>query len=314
MFGFKFNQSLKQTLACCLEESSYSISLVDANNRVVIHKHRDFSEKSSLNTLNEALTKDIEHLGLIGLSCRLILTSNQYELLHMDALDVPDEEAPKALRWRLKGLVDYPLNDVAIDVFHIPPHGVAGGRKKIFVAVTPLSALKIKLSTLEMAYLNTDVVTISELALRNFLTFVPLKHEAPVIVIGFQQKSCQLLLFFKNDLYLIRELSLNKKQVEENAPEAQSILLEIQRSMDYCQSELKLPGPRQIYLTPSFHKAGELLQFLRDELSVDVVLIDMNDYLEIEPKLDLESQHNAFYSISGALTPPENEDDEVEEA
>ena len=299
MFGLPL-KSADKIIACCLGENSYSIVALQDNKKLLFNIFREFDEKPE--QMVRSFIEDVDRLKLVGSGCRVVLAPGQYQLLLMDALDVPEDDMAKALRWRLKGLVEYPLNDIALDVFVVPAHGVVGQRKKVFVAVTLLSALKKKLDMLEAAFLEVESVGIGEIALRNLLALVPGLQGEPVIAISLEKGLCQLQILHNNALYLVRELALNQKLIDENDPQAQNILLEIQRSIDYCLSELKLPEPKHIVFTPSFYQATSLLQLLRDELSKDIILLNLADYLEMEPPLTLKEQQDCFYGIGGALT------------
>ncbi len=298
MFWDKSSHQPKKKMACCLSDKGYSFAVLEGTKLLHAEK-RDFAEKSE--AIVQSFAHDVEKLHLAGQTCSLVLLPGQYQLVLLDTLEfVPNEEMAKALRWRLKGLVDYPLNDIAMDMFMVPPHGVAGQRKKAFVAVSPLSGLKTRVQLLESAYLRVDSVDIAELALRNSISFLPSQSVAPTIAIGLEEETCQLNVFHQNSLYLTRELNLTQDTA--GTPEGhQAFLLEIQRSMDYCLSELKLPEPQRIVFTPSFYTAENLLKFLQQELAKDVVLMDLSAFVGIEPSQTLQEQQKYFLCISKAL-------------
>ncbi|KTD19880.1 hypothetical protein [Legionella londiniensis] len=298
MFGFNFNRG-KRSIACCLGEKQFAISAIENNQKLLFSKHCEFAEKIP-QLIAQGLAREVESLHLIGASCEMILWPRQYQLLLMDALEVPEEEMAKAFRWRLKGLVEYPLNDLAIDVFSIPSHGVAGRRKKVFVAVTSMSSLKAKIEILEKAFLEVQGVGIAELALRNLVSLALNNEMASAMVISLEDKLCQLQVIYQNKLYLVRELPMGR-HLKEDPKGAESMLLEIQRSIDYCLSELKLPEPQEIFFTPMFYKAKSFLQYLERELHKEIKLLDINEYLQVETPIGLKAQQDRIYSIGGAL-------------
>lgn len=310
MLWLKYHAKESQSIACCLGEKSYSIAAVKDNKKILFANHREFPNKLP-GEMTQCLVEDVKRLQVVGEPCRIILAQELYQLLLMDALDLPEEELAKAFRWRLKGLVDYPLNDIAVDAFPIPLHGMVGQRKKVFVAVTPLSGLKAIVSMFETAYLEVSSIGIAELALRNLVALIATKPDTPVIVISLEEGGYQLQILYDNHLYLVRELTVSKAKNEQD-PGAQELLLEIQRSMDYCLSELKLPEPKQILFTPGFYESKPLLQFLQQELSKEIRLLNLNDYLEAEPSLGFKEQQACFYSLGGAMTLNQVEQQEPE--
>ncbi len=304
MFEFKFKIKSTTQTAFCMTDTSYSVATLGEDNRLLLHEYHEFTGKTTP-TLADSLIADAKRLHLIGQKCRLVLTPNQYQLVMMDALDVPETEMAKALKWRLKGLIEYPLNDIAMDAFLVPPHGVAKQQKKAFVAVTPLSKLRAKLALFAAAYIDIVEVGITELALRKICSLIPLKHEAPIIVISLEAKNAQLHIFYNNQLYLVRALQLPINFSDENPDHHRNTLLEIQRSTDYCLVTLKIPEPQGIFFTPGFEKAQYLLGYLKKEQSKPVQLIDLNELLPGPMPLTPQDQHDLFYSIGGALTIPE---------
>jgi hypothetical protein len=124
MLGVKLKGQSKRSIACCLGEKSYSLAGIKNNSELLFWVRKDFEDKGDL--FAKSFAEDVERFDLLGASCRVVLAPGQYQLLLMDALEVPEEEMAKAIRWRLKGLVEYPINDIALDVFIVPPHGVVG--------------------------------------------------------------------------------------------------------------------------------------------------------------------------------------------
>lgn len=154
------------------------------------------------------------------------------------------------------------------------------GNEKAFVAVTLQSALLHKVSLMESCLLNITAVSISELALSKLLSLQPISTETPIIVISSNDENCQHHLYYMGDLYLFRTLPLNKTITQPHSSANQDILLEIQRTIDYCLMELKLPEPKQIF-TPSFYKATALFTYLQAELNKEVRLLDINSFLRL---------------------------------
>ncbi len=52
--------------------------------------------------------------------CTTLLGEGEYRLLQTEAPDVKSEELRAALRWRIKDLIDFHVNDATLDVFDVP--------------------------------------------------------------------------------------------------------------------------------------------------------------------------------------------------
>lgn len=300
MFGRK-SSSQSMVYSCCLGESGYSLAALKNNHELLFCQRRDF-EDNAIDVITKSLSNDVEQLDILGKSIRIVLAPGQYQLILMDAPEVPEHEMAKALRWRLKGLSDYPLTDVAVDAFLVPSHGVGGQRKKVFVAVTPLSGLKTKLAMFETALLEVESVSIAELALCNAFHFVPNSDSAPVMLISQEGSFCQLQIVYQKQLYLVRTLPTMSGAFDPDSVAARNILLELQRSIDYCLSELKLPEPKELWFTASFYQTINLLEFLNQELGKETKILDLAEYLSMRRRLSLKEQNDAYTSMLGALT------------
>lgn len=269
---------------------------MDAKNQLIRYTHCE----SPLETMANTLADDAKEQHWIGASCNLILAPQQYQLVVMDALDVPEADRAKALKWHLKGLIEYPLNDIALDVFMAPSNNHSK-QQKVFVAVTPLSKLRTKLALFESACIDINEVGIAELALRQICTFLPNPQGAPMMVLSLEKEHCQLHVFYHHQLYLVRTLKKVEPIAKEGSSEMENMLLEIQRSIDYCLVTLRIPEPQRIVFTPGFYKTKSVLDYLKKEQKKPIDVIDLNSLLALNTPLTPELQHHLFYSIGGAL-------------
>ncbi|MDX2345591.1 MAG: hypothetical protein QNK11_01760 [Legionella sp.] len=297
------------SVAIYLDEQSYSLAVVDNNKQVVSSQYRTFKPGKD-QALIKLLLDDVERLNLVAHSCQLILPPSQYQLILMDAPDVPDAEMAQALKWNLKGLSDYDLDDVAMDVFLVPAHNVRDSKKAV-VALTLLSALKHKCNLFESVFLDITRVSIAEMALKNLIhliqTIKPPEKDLPVILISQCNAVYTLHLIYQNQLHLIRTLELGLSTQSEAADKLSRLLTELERSIEYCTHQLNLPRPEQLFFTPDFHQIIPIFQGIEAELSLAVSIIDLTDYLNMSADLSLEEQANVFYGTIGALVFNQNE-------
>ena len=96
--------------------------------------------------------------------CNLVLPQNRYQLYLLEAPDVPAAELANAMKWRLKDLVNQPLDQLAVDVFHVPNDGARGNRKMIYVVVVNKSYLQELIEYVQQSELKLLAIDIAELA------------------------------------------------------------------------------------------------------------------------------------------------------
>jgi MSHA biogenesis protein MshI len=288
-------------IAVCLDDKSYSIAAIE-NKHQLVFSHRRVFRETHPQSIAKSLEEDVQHFNLLAQECQLILLPGQYQLILMDAMNVPESELAKALRWSLKGLSDYELDDVALDAFLVPS---LDDQKKAFVTLTPLSTLNEKRHLFESAFLDITKVTIAEMAIKNLMNLI-LPHnektkDTPVIVISLYNNFRKLHLMCNGVFFLVRELTPSQQTASDEPIEMTNILFEMERSIDYCVNKLNLPEPQQLFFTPGFHRAVNFFPQIEEQLKLKVHLIDLNQHLEMSTPLSFEDQHDSFYSIAGAI-------------
>ena len=65
----------------------------------------------------KALGRLAGEYGLKRSRCTTALDPGEYNLLLTEAPEVPDEELRAAIRWRIKDIVDFPIQNATIEVF-----------------------------------------------------------------------------------------------------------------------------------------------------------------------------------------------------
>src|SRR5258708_7328567 len=68
---------------------------------------------------------------LAGNQCSTMLRPGEYDIVLVEAPNVPRGEMKSALRWKVKDLVDYSMDGASVDFLDIPPEeGSAEGRSQ----------------------------------------------------------------------------------------------------------------------------------------------------------------------------------------
>src|SRR5262245_55797245 len=73
-------------------------------------------------------------LNLDRYRCTTLLRTADYQMLQVEAPNVPAEEAKNAVRWRIKDMVDFPVDTAAVDALAIPSEGAARNPQMFAVA------------------------------------------------------------------------------------------------------------------------------------------------------------------------------------
>jgi MSHA biogenesis protein MshI len=178
--------------------------------------------------------------------CHLVLNSSQSQIVQVDKPKVPKEEIISALKWQIKDLVSISPENMVLDYFDTPL--MAGGIEKINVVCSPLNELK-KL----VAVLNTDSAKVASITIEEFAfaNLQPIQNDACLLVCQQPNEEIILLIVKQGKLYFQRRLNgfsqiASKTEDELSMTVIDSLALEIQRSSDYFERQLRQAPIKEI--------------------------------------------------------------------
>lgn len=207
----------------------------------------------------EALTRLVSSVKK-GSCVHLVLSPEYYQLVQLDKPALADPEILQALPWQVKDLVSIAPEDMVADYTDVP--GTAAQAAKINVVVASISVLKPLVSTIVQAGLKLMSIQPEEW-LAAYLQ-PPQAHAAMLVI---QQPEQEVLIQIVKDgvLYFSRRTrGFNRMQFDTDIQLQNDWLdrlqLELQRSMDYFEGQLKQAPVREIgLLMPNAQQLSQLL-------------------------------------------------------
>lgn len=230
-----------------------------------------------------------------------VLDSGDYELVQVESPDVLPAEFKAAVRWRLKGVIDFPVADAVVDVFDMPERPHRTGAKMMYVVAAKRDAIARQSALLKSAQRRLDVIDIPELALRNLAALLP-EAAGGLILLWLQEKSAQLIVIKQSTLYFARQVHLsgNDTGSDGESPDVEAIALELQRSADYFESQYQQVPLADLIIAPRSDRSGRLAGALEKQTAMRVQSIDLHLALDLSPGLD-PSDARSLLAIGAAL-------------
>jgi MSHA biogenesis protein MshI len=243
-------------------------------------------------------------LGLERNLCVTTLALGSYSLLFVEAPDVPPSELRAAMRWRVKDLIDFHIDDAVIDVFEVPDQKVTGKSAMMYAVVARSSVIRQQIDLLAGAGLNLEVIDIPELALRNIAAMLP-EDVAGVALLYLSSRSGLITLTRQGTLYLSRRIETGWEALSGNQDEMETrldrIVVEIQRSLDYYESHFMQPPIASMVVTPLPEGLNGVDAYLGEQLGIPVRSIDINSVIDVEESLPADVQSRCLMAIGAAL-------------
>jgi MSHA biogenesis protein MshI len=227
----------------------------------------------------------------------------------VEAPDVPPSEMKNAMRWRIKDLIDFHIDDAIIDVFEIP--GQVSGRAKLMYAVAARSTnIRSIVDAAEKAGLQLESIDIPELALRNITALLE-EDVAGVAMLYLTPQGGVITLSRQSVLYLSRNLDFNMADIfsqstgeELDSAAGQlldSIVLQTQRSLDYYESHFSQPPITNMVVAPMPGEIPGMVTYLANGLGISVRSLDLTSILDTSIPLSEQMQSRCLLSIGAAL-------------
>ena len=238
--------------------------------------------------------------------CTTLLHPAEYQLLMVDAPNVPREELKAAIRWRVKDLLEYHIDDATMDVLDVPVDKDAQGKSHYMYAVAAKNEIvQGQVAQFERAKIPLQVIDIPETAQRNIAELYEPAHRG-IGMLTFDQSGGLFTLSFEGELYLARRLDVTWSQLvaareDQRQPYFERIGVELQRSLDHFERQYRNITLSELLLGPMPEDIG-LLAFLSSQLYLPLRQIDLADALEFAgADMGADKQWQLLHVLGAAL-------------
>jgi MSHA biogenesis protein MshI len=239
----------------------------------------------------------VAEFGLAGMPVNLLLHPALYQMLLLDCPDVPANELRDAMRWKVKEQISEPIEHVLVDAFALPADAYRGRSRMAYCTVLANTYVNEWLHMLAHAGLNLQNIDITEMAFRNLgllagaegLNLALLRLRSSEGLITVQQGA---------DLYMARRIEQGLTQASEDFA---AITLEIQRSLDYFESQLGKGYISRLLLMPMKRDGAQALKALSGGLAVNLQALNLRDLFVGQAAAEIDEQQQAYcFSVVGA--------------
>ena len=252
----------------------------------------------------QALPHAVKQHQLNQFSCTTLLDIGDYQLLMVEAPEVPPAELRSAIRWRVREMIDFHVDDAMVDVFDAPASAARGIQDHLYAVVARSSLVQERVDQLQDAGANLEVIDIPELALRNVVARLP-ENADGVAMLYFAEGRGLITLVRDSTLYLARPLELGYRDFAEAGADASHlwghIALEVQRSMDYYDRHFQQANISNVLIAPLPVAVPGLEEGLQQNLGLPVRSVTLDEVVELETPVSQEQAAHCFLAVGAAL-------------
>lgn len=259
------------------------------------------AESTSADLLRAAKEQELDRYR-----CATLLQPAEYQLLMVDAPNVPRDELKSAIRWRVKDLLEYHIDDATMDVLDVPIDKDAAGNSHYMYAVAArIEIVKRQIAQFEGASIPLQVIDIPETAQRNIAQLYETENRG-IGMLTFDHAGGLFTLSFQGELYLARRLDLSWPELVAAREDQRQLFferigVELQRSLDHFERQYPKITLSELLLGPMPEDIG-LLAFLSSQMYLPLRQIDLADAMEFSgAAIGVETQWQLLHVLGAAL-------------
>lgn len=278
MFSFFKKKSSAGVLGLEISDQGLSLAVARVNDMGQLLITNSLSKKCEKSKYLEQIKTWISEHNLSGFDCHVVLSSSQYQTFPVEKPQVEDAELADAVRWKVKDLLDYPVDDAVMDVFEFPADALRGRPEQVSVVSAKKNVIQSLVNLITDAGLNLLTIDVVDLALRNIASRLIETENQPAALLYLRAGNGMIVLIKNNVLYFSRHFDFSLEALNDVAQQdnvIQHLALEVQRSFDYFDSQMAQVPPQQLYLigpTPQV----PLANMLGSSITAQVKVFDMS--------------------------------------
>ncbi|MBW8899586.1 MAG: agglutinin biogenesis protein MshI [Massilia sp.] len=256
----------------------------------------------------ESLEKAGKETHSANYRCTTVLAGGDYQFMSVESPNVPREELKSAMRWRLKDILDFPVDEATFDVLDMPldPNAVVRPQQSVFAIAARNSVVAARQKQFNAAKVKLRVIDIPEMAQRNVSALLE-QDGRGVAMLSFGEDGGLLTVSWRGELYLSRRIDVALAHLLDDDHDRRhqsfdKITLELQRSLDNFERQFSFISVAKLVLAPT--GATGLDEYLSSNLYTRVETLDLGSILDLERVPDLADagrQQRFFVTIGAAL-------------
>ncbi len=212
-------------------------------------------------------------------SCVCLLADDDYDVYQIEKPQVEATELKQALGWCIKDLIDYDVDSAVIDSYPMPV-STKNNTQQLSVVSAQESVVSSYVECIKSAGLKLTAIDVHDLV-GKYLQCIREGSEQTLAVLSLAESEGSLSIFHDTDLYVSRRFKIGFNQLEQTDDEGQgiydSLLLEIQRSMDYFESYYGLGPVSRLLIHPNKSSTEKMGAYLQGSTSLDIDFISVGE-------------------------------------
>ncbi len=288
------------------KESKYQASLMMATHALYLLIYQNGEkkpiyakslEKQEEHSWNESIKAILDNEYLASARLNIVLPGSEYQMLIVDRPEVEEQELLNALRYSAVEYVSGNLEDIVVEYFDIPVQ--PSGQKKVNLIAANRTFIQDLLKLTLPKCNELQRITVDELA---YLDLFREDHDASMLVVHQPKEELLMQIVKDGQIYFFRRIRGYLKldtfaELEISHGAADGLSLEIQRSLDYFESQLHQPPVKRIYVAVQSPHQALLIDKIGENFSLPVLPLKNR----LADELPEDSDNQGYFPAIGAV-------------
>ena len=227
----------------------------------------------------------------------------QHKIYALNRPQVEDAELAQSVTWLLKDRLEQAPEETLVSVIDYPPD--CRRDDQIMAIAIAKDKVRQQIDVLNAAGLEVGCIDVSELLLGDIMQLLPNIEQGLALLVE-HDKGVMLLIYRAGYLYLFRNLAgitdlMTCLPSDTNRAQADQLMLEVQRTLDYYDSQMRQPPLAGIIVAPTLADLSPLVKYLDDNLAASVELLDLNLLLNLSEPLSHAEQLDCLLAAGAAF-------------
>lgn len=235
----------------------------------------DFVAAAGQQAQVEGLSHWVRENNLQKSPCVCLLAADDCDVYQVEKPEVEESEMIQAVTWKIKDLINYDVAHAVIDSYPMPVSS-KNKQQQVGVVAARETVVSSYVETIKSCDMELVALDVHELVRSNLKT---IQHSTgkTMALLTLTRGNGLLSVYHDSDLYVSREFKLGIDQLQLTSADDQSVfdslLLEVQRSLDYFESYYGLSMVNDLRIFPRLEITEKLATYLQDLTQFDIDFI-----------------------------------------
>jgi len=301
-------------LSIAERDLSLAYMLPGDNGRPVL-QHVESVRLESADQAAPVLAEMVHEYGLKGVNSTAVLVSGDYNLMHVERPKVQEAEMRDAVKWRIKDLISYPVDEAVVDIYTLPGlEEQVRAANWVYAVVARAASIQSLVDIVQSSGLNLQAIDIPEFCLRN-LVARDQNAGLSTATLHIMTEQSLLVLTRADVMFMTRGYDIgfgDVIRVDEAGsgdglslgglpPSHEQSLLEVQRSLDYFDSHFGQAQVTRLLVLPDDTLLEPFIEMLRSNTGLNVEPFRLDSVIDVPDSIDVRALGPAVQAIGASL-------------